>query len=70
MAVDVTRATNNAIAGIINDPDNEAPGRAVIPTNGDELRAMVYYIVKAVLQELTDEAELNSAATGVSGVID
>ena len=70
MAVNLTRAVDDAIADIIADPDNQAPGRQSVPADGPELRAFIYYTAKALLRELTEHAELNAATTGTPGVID
>ena len=70
MSVDITRATQAAIQGILNDPDGIALGRNVVPANSDELYAMVYYIVSAVLTELTEQAEVTSSNLNTPGVID
>jgi len=70
MAMDVTRATDKAVHDIINDPDGVGTGRQAVPGESPELSAFVHYIVKAIVEEIDDHAELGSASTSTPGVID
>ena len=58
MAMDFERLTTAAIQGMVQDPDGEYVG-IVKPLDGPELRAFIHYIAKAIVQEITDHAEVD-----------
>ena len=70
MAIDTTRLSDAMLQGILSDPDGIRQPGDTVPTDNRELRAMLYYIAKAVKEEIDTYAELNATTLGVPGVVD
>ena len=60
MAVDFQRLRDQMVTYLTADPDEKYTGDMVQPEDSDELEAWAHYMARAILEELTDHAEISA----------
>lgn len=58
MATNISDAVTAAVDGVLNDPDGKRSAGAYDPSDTEELRAFIHYIVKGALTELLNDASI------------
>lgn len=70
MAMVISDVVADIKALITADPDSKYTGITKPDVASAEFDAFLWYVVKALVLEIVDQAELNSTSTGTPGVID